>query len=42
MAFLHPPGEEVFHHGATMSALIAAEQEEAIAWRAPRCSGPIG
>ena len=41
LTLLHPPGEEVSNHGATVPTLITAEQEETIAWRAPRCSGSI-
>ena len=42
MILLHPPGGEVPNHGTSVSTLIATEQEEAIAWRAPRCSCTVG
>ena len=42
MTLLHPPGEEVSNHGTSVPALIAAKEEEAVAWRAPLSSGPIG
>ena len=41
MILLHPPGGKVPNHGTPVTTLIATEQEETIAWRAPRCSGSV-
>ena len=41
MILLHPPGGEVPNHGTSVTPLVASEQKEAIAWRAPSCSCPI-
>ena len=42
MTLLHPPGEEVSNHGTPVPTLIAAKEEETIAWRAPLSSGSVG
>ena len=42
MTLLHPPGEEVSNHGTPVPTLIAAKEEEAVAWRAPLSSGSVG
>ena len=42
MTLLHPPGEEVSNHGTPVSTLIAAKEEEAVAWRASLPPGSVG